>query len=255
MTDDTVATNHSSRGDSDSDALLHRVLLALGPYREDVILIGGWVPYLYQRFGGFSEWKVEIAGRTPALLFCICASVTNCTAKPVSSSADTSTPAVAKVSRPEAPRDSTMGPQKPIRGLPLTWQPLPSGLSWNLVTSSPVMRGGKFDFSFVIRNATTHPIRAELAGTPSQGPIVEVAVSDRAGTEVWSNLHGQDLPFSRVKVPVPAHDSLPLTVSWDGSDNQGKKLLTGEYWVQGYLIPWVRNQPSVQSIRKRLHIP
>ncbi|MDP9200419.1 MAG: hypothetical protein M3P26_00600 [Gemmatimonadota bacterium] len=40
---------------------LQRVLVALGPYRDDVILIGGWVPYLYQRFGGFSHWEVDIA--------------------------------------------------------------------------------------------------------------------------------------------------------------------------------------------------
>lgn len=37
------------------------MLEALGPYRKDVILIGGWVPYLYQRFGGFAAWKVDIA--------------------------------------------------------------------------------------------------------------------------------------------------------------------------------------------------
>jgi len=117
------------------------------------------------------------------------------------------------------------------------------------------MPGGKFAFSFVIRNTTAKRITAELAGTASPGPIVEVAVTDRAGTEVWSNLYGQDLPFSRVKIPIPAHDSLPLTVPWDGSDNQGKKLLPGEYWVQGYLIPWVRNHPSVQSTRKRFRIP
>ena len=116
------------------------------------------------------------------------------------------------------------------------------------------MRGGKFVFSFVIRNTTANPITAELAGTASSGPVVEVAVTDRPGTEVWSNLYGQDLPFSRVKIPIPAHDSLPLTVPWDGSDNQGKKLLPGDYWVQGYLIPWVRNHPSVQSTRKRFRI-
>jgi hypothetical protein len=32
------------------------VLLALGPYLPDLILIGGWVPYLYHRYGGFSGW-------------------------------------------------------------------------------------------------------------------------------------------------------------------------------------------------------
>ena len=40
---------------------LRRVLAALGPYREDLVLIGGWVPYLYQQFGGFPESRVEIA--------------------------------------------------------------------------------------------------------------------------------------------------------------------------------------------------
>lgn len=46
---------------SNPEAVLRRVLLALGPYREDVILIGGWVPYLYQRFGGYPDWQAEIA--------------------------------------------------------------------------------------------------------------------------------------------------------------------------------------------------
>lgn len=37
------------------------MLAVLRPYREDLILIGGWVPYLYQRFGGFPGWRAEIA--------------------------------------------------------------------------------------------------------------------------------------------------------------------------------------------------
>lgn len=40
---------------------MRRVLVTLGPYRKDLILIGGWVPYLYQRFGGFPEWRIAIA--------------------------------------------------------------------------------------------------------------------------------------------------------------------------------------------------
>jgi hypothetical protein len=116
------------------------------------------------------------------------------------------------------------------------------------------MRGGKFAFSFVIRNATTKLIKAELAGTLSQGPTVEVSVADRAGVEVWNNLHGQELPFSRVGVPIPAHDTVEMTVSWDGVDDRGKKLPAGDYSVEGYLIPWVRNQPSIQSTRQRLVI-
>lgn len=61
MADDSRHTEHSFRYQASSEAVLRRVLVALGPYREDLILIGGWVPYLYQQFGGFSEWHVEIA--------------------------------------------------------------------------------------------------------------------------------------------------------------------------------------------------
>ena len=40
---------------------LQRVLLTLRPYLPDVILIGGWVPYLYRRYGSFSDWNSELS--------------------------------------------------------------------------------------------------------------------------------------------------------------------------------------------------
>ncbi|HZG42602.1 MAG TPA: GSU2403 family nucleotidyltransferase fold protein [Longimicrobium sp.] len=35
---------------------LRRVLFELGPYLPDVVLIGGWVPYLYRHYGRFGAW-------------------------------------------------------------------------------------------------------------------------------------------------------------------------------------------------------
>ena len=35
---------------------LRRVLWKLRPYLDDVVIIGGWVPYLYRRYGGFASW-------------------------------------------------------------------------------------------------------------------------------------------------------------------------------------------------------
>jgi hypothetical protein len=35
---------------------LVRTLDALRPYLTELVLIGGWVPYLYQRYGGFDDW-------------------------------------------------------------------------------------------------------------------------------------------------------------------------------------------------------
>lgn len=34
-----------------------RILVQLRPYLDDVVLIGGWVPFLYRRYGGFKEWR------------------------------------------------------------------------------------------------------------------------------------------------------------------------------------------------------
>jgi hypothetical protein len=39
---------------------LCRVLWELRPYLHDVVVIGGWVPYLYRQYGGFAAWT----GRT-----------------------------------------------------------------------------------------------------------------------------------------------------------------------------------------------
>jgi len=35
---------------------LRGVLHELGPYLQDVVLIGGWVPYLYKHYGEFNRW-------------------------------------------------------------------------------------------------------------------------------------------------------------------------------------------------------
>lgn len=50
--------------DSQGERQLRDVLLSLGEYRGDVTVIGGWVPYLYQRYGGFDGWKTNIARTT-----------------------------------------------------------------------------------------------------------------------------------------------------------------------------------------------
>jgi hypothetical protein len=39
---------------------LHHVLWELRAYLDDVVVIGGWVPYLYRKYGGFGTWS----GRT-----------------------------------------------------------------------------------------------------------------------------------------------------------------------------------------------
>ncbi|HEX8395528.1 MAG TPA: GSU2403 family nucleotidyltransferase fold protein [Longimicrobium sp.] len=41
---------------ADLERTLRAILVELGPYRSDVVLIGGWVPYLYRHYGGFSAW-------------------------------------------------------------------------------------------------------------------------------------------------------------------------------------------------------
>jgi hypothetical protein len=38
------------------------VLWALRPYLPDLIVIGGWVPHLYRRYGGFTAWKSGLSG-------------------------------------------------------------------------------------------------------------------------------------------------------------------------------------------------
>lgn len=190
-----------------------------------------------------------------ALLLCVCMSAESCRAKPVSSAADSSISASEAVPRPNVvARDSASPQRKTGRPLPLTRQPLPSGLSWSFVTSSAAMPGGKFVFSIVVRNATGKTIPARLLGTISNGPIVEVTVADHRGVDVWSNVHGQDLPFSGLVMPIQPHDSLKVTVLWDGLDNSGRKLPPGNYSAEAYLIPLVRNQPSVRSTSERFQI-
>ncbi|MBV9107918.1 MAG: hypothetical protein JO306_00750 [Gemmatimonadetes bacterium] len=40
---------------------LRRVLWELRPYLDTIVVIGGWVPHLYQRYGGFAAWRSRLA--------------------------------------------------------------------------------------------------------------------------------------------------------------------------------------------------
>jgi hypothetical protein len=40
---------------------LRRVLWELKPYLPELVVIGGWVPHLYRRYGGFTEWKSALS--------------------------------------------------------------------------------------------------------------------------------------------------------------------------------------------------
>jgi hypothetical protein len=41
------------------ESALHRILVELRPYLDEIVVIGGWVPYLYKRYGGFRTWNAE----------------------------------------------------------------------------------------------------------------------------------------------------------------------------------------------------
>jgi hypothetical protein len=40
---------------------LRRILCELRPYLDQVVIIGGWVPYLYRRYGGFASWAAGLS--------------------------------------------------------------------------------------------------------------------------------------------------------------------------------------------------
>jgi hypothetical protein len=46
---------------ADLEVALRTVLEILEPYRSDLVLIGGWVPYLYRHYGGLGGWDGEDA--------------------------------------------------------------------------------------------------------------------------------------------------------------------------------------------------
>lgn len=40
---------------------LRRILWELREYLDDIVVIGGWVPYLYREYGGFTEWRSSLS--------------------------------------------------------------------------------------------------------------------------------------------------------------------------------------------------
>lgn len=59
MSDRAPDTSNEQRKALEAD--LRRVLRALGPYLADLVLIGGWVPYLHRRYGGIERWDAWLS--------------------------------------------------------------------------------------------------------------------------------------------------------------------------------------------------
>lgn len=47
---------------ADVEPSIRRVLWRLRPYIADIVVIGGWVPHLYRRYGGFAGWSTRLSG-------------------------------------------------------------------------------------------------------------------------------------------------------------------------------------------------
>lgn len=41
------------------ESALRRIVSELRPYLDEIVIIGGWVPYLYKRYGGFNSWNAN----------------------------------------------------------------------------------------------------------------------------------------------------------------------------------------------------
>jgi hypothetical protein len=48
----------------DAERGLRHVLWSVRAFLPELVLIGGWVPYLYRSYGGFAEWRSELSGTT-----------------------------------------------------------------------------------------------------------------------------------------------------------------------------------------------
>jgi hypothetical protein len=48
-------------GTSLYEPALRRILRELRPYLDEVVIIGGWVPYLYRRYGGIASWAAGLS--------------------------------------------------------------------------------------------------------------------------------------------------------------------------------------------------
>ncbi|MGH7461709.1 MAG: GSU2403 family nucleotidyltransferase fold protein [Longimicrobiales bacterium] len=45
---------------SQLERALHIVLWQIRDYLNELVLIGGWVPHLYRKYGGFTDWKLDV---------------------------------------------------------------------------------------------------------------------------------------------------------------------------------------------------
>lgn len=46
----------------DDERRLHQVLWSLRDYLTDLVVVGGWVPQLYRRYGGLASWQADLSG-------------------------------------------------------------------------------------------------------------------------------------------------------------------------------------------------
>lgn len=112
---------------SDLDRSLQAVLWALRDYLPDLVLIGGWVPELYRRYGGFPAWASKLSGTSEADVL-----------------VPASIPRGARTSIPDALRAAGFEPHDPKMMAPVWTRNIEKGerVEFLIPFATPVMRRG-----------------------------------------------------------------------------------------------------------------
>jgi intracellular proteinase inhibitor BsuPI len=86
---------------------------------------------------------------------------------------------------------------------------------------------------FRVTNTTSTTVTLHVMG---RSPTADFHVTDRDGLTIWNRLRGQIMLGALRLFPLGAGNELTFRHVWDGRDDNGHLVPSGEYGVMGVLV-------------------
>jgi hypothetical protein len=107
----------------------------------------------------------------------------------------------------------------------------------DLSTNRSVYQAGE---TVEVAVAATNKVRSPIDLQFSSGQSFDVKITDNDGKDVWQWSHEKVFSMAIRKIKLPPGKSLNFRLAWKQTDNHGRPVKNGIYYIKGWLTSGTR---------------